>query len=157
MATLFVWASLAGIFSAGAFFAAVEVGVDFFAGVFLAGEAVAGFFLAGAFRAVVFATGSDFFAALFSAAAERWGADFFDADVAMLISYPLPSSETEADWSQDSRPRAHHVPARRADRGHTVVGSSSPLDVPRVTALSQRLRYVTERFSRLIGHSPKNN
>src|SRR4029079_4977828 len=68
----------------------------------------------------------------FLAAAVRWGAVFLGADVAM-VSYPLPSSETEADWSQGSRPSVHHCPVRRADRGHTVVGSSSPLDVPRVT------------------------
>ncbi|WP_327633946.1 hypothetical protein OHB24_28620 [Kribbella sp. NBC_00482] len=43
------------------------------------------------FTAEVFWTGSDCFsAALFLAAAERWGADFFRADVAM-VSYPLPS------------------------------------------------------------------
>jgi hypothetical protein len=85
MATLFVWASLAGVLAAVPFFAVVVV-VDFFtAEVFLAGEV-----LAGAFRAVVFWTGSDvFFAALFLAAAERWGADFLGADVAM-VSYPLP-------------------------------------------------------------------
>ena len=77
-------------------------------------------------------------AALFLAAAVRWGADFLGADVAM-VSYPLPSSETEADWSQDSRTRSGHVPARRADRGHTVVASSSPLDVPRVTGSFRRL------------------
>jgi hypothetical protein len=140
MATLFFWASLAGVLAAELFFA-VAVVVDFFtAGVFLAAEV-----LAGAFRAVVFWTGSDaFFAALFLAAAERWGADFLGADVAM-VSYPLPSSETEADWSQDSRPRVHHVPARRADRGHTVVGSSSPLDVLRVTTALRTSLSVTDR------------
>ncbi|WP_145810108.1 hypothetical protein [Kribbella amoyensis] len=73
------------------------------AGDFLAGALVAGVFFVGVLA------GSVVFAALFSAAALRLGADFF-ADVAML-DYPLPSSETEADWSQDSRPRGAYVPA----------------------------------------------
>jgi hypothetical protein len=86
MATLFVGACLAGVLAAVLFFAAVVVDDFFTAEVFLTGEVFAGLL-----RAVVFWTGSDcFFAALFLAAAERWGADFFRADVAM-VSYPLPS------------------------------------------------------------------
>ncbi|WP_202891332.1 hypothetical protein [Kribbella shirazensis] len=123
MATLFVVAFLAGVFLAGAFLAAepVEVATGFFAEVFVAGELFAGVLRAVVFWAVfwtvfravlwaVFFFGSPDAEALFLAAAVRWGADFFRADVAM-VSYPLPSSETGADWSQDSRSRAHHVPA----------------------------------------------
>jgi hypothetical protein len=85
MATLFVGAFLAGVLAAVFFVAVVDD--DFFtAEVFLAGEV-----FAAPLRAVVFWAGSDCLpAALFLAAAERWGADFFRADVAM-VSYPLPS------------------------------------------------------------------
>jgi hypothetical protein len=106
MATLFVVAALAGDFLAGAFLAAepADVVAGFFAEAFFAGDV-----FAGALRAVCF-FGSPDAEALFLAAAVRWGADFLGADVAM-VSYPLPSSETGADWSQDSRPREHREPA----------------------------------------------
>jgi hypothetical protein len=107
-----------------------------FVGVCLAGAFLVEGGFAGCFAGAFFAAGSAEVAALFSAALGRLGADFFGADVAM-VDYPLPSSETEADWSQDSRSREGHVPARRADRGDTVVASSSLLDVPRVTATSR--------------------
>jgi hypothetical protein len=105
MATLFVVAFLAGLFLAGAFLAAEPaVAAGFFAEVFVAGEVFAGVLRAVVLRAVVFLTvfwavfffGSPDAEALFLAAAVRWGADFFRADVAM-VSYPLPSSETGAE------------------------------------------------------------
>jgi hypothetical protein len=78
MATLFVGACLAGVFAA-VLLAAVEVVERFAAEVFLAGEV-----FAGALRAVAFVTGSvTSFAALFLAAAVRWGAVFLGADGAI--------------------------------------------------------------------------
>jgi hypothetical protein len=110
MATLFVVAFLAEVFSAGAFLAA-EPAVDaaFFAEVF-----VAGVVFAGALRAVFF-FGSPDAEALFLAAAERWGADFFRADVAMTAT-PCLSRRLK----RTGRKTVGHVPTTGQSDAQTV-------------------------------------